>query len=122
MGWRPTRIQILDIPAKMVNLSQECFGRVFQPSLTYRKAGWTSNPDVWWINEVKLAVLLIKDDDMIEAAGARMATGHYARTDLQAEENQLRVHRRPSPREQTYQLLSILPLPHIFAPAQSMNI
>ena len=97
----------LDIPVKMVDLSKEYWARVFQPSLHYWEKGWTPNPDVWCNKEVKFGALLDKVDEMIGATGAWLATGHYACTDFDTQENLPRLLRHPSPKDQTYYLSSI---------------
>jgi tRNA-specific 2-thiouridylase len=68
----------LDIPCRMVDLSQQYWNRVFAPSLKTWEDGHTPNPDVWCNREVKFGALT----GAIRGAGITapwLAYGHYAR-------------------------------------------
>jgi tRNA-specific 2-thiouridylase len=73
--------QELDIPLHQVDFSSEYRQRVFEHFLAELRAGRTPNPDVLCNREIKFGVCL----DYARRLGAmRFATGHYARTCVEA--------------------------------------
>ncbi|KAF5369157.1 hypothetical protein D9615_009946 [Tricholomella constricta] len=70
----------LDIPCEMIDLSQEYWNRVFQPSLHSWEDGITPNPDVLCNREIKFGALL-EHLPMASSSSSKtwFATGHYAR-------------------------------------------
>lgn len=48
----------LDLPCQMIDLSQEYWNRVFEPSLKQWESGVTPNTDVWCNREIKFGALL----------------------------------------------------------------
>ncbi|EED82467.1 predicted protein [Postia placenta Mad-698-R] len=66
--------KMLDIPCEMVDLSQQYWTRVFEPSLQLWEKGQTPNPDIWCNREVKFGALM----DQLTGDDVWVATGHYA--------------------------------------------
>ncbi|KAG5639861.1 hypothetical protein DXG03_002777, partial [Asterophora parasitica] len=105
--------KVLDIPCEMVDLSQEYWNRVFQPSLHSWEDGATPNPDVMCNKEIKFGALL--DHLPMSSSGAGQtwfATGHYAQKSWSTPSS----HSAPRPKlvraldplkDQTYFLASI---------------
>ncbi|KAG8895133.1 hypothetical protein FRC01_012549, partial [Tulasnella sp. 417] len=77
--WEDVRrvCQVLDIPVRMIDLSQQYWTRVFEPSLDEWQRGLTPNPDVPCNREVKFGALM---DQALSGSNQWLATGHYART------------------------------------------
>ncbi|PPQ99221.1 hypothetical protein CVT24_009240 [Panaeolus cyanescens] len=70
----------LGLPCELIDLSQEYWNRVFEPSLKSWEAGISPNPDVWCNREIKFGALLDKLNRKAEAhQNSWFATGHYAR-------------------------------------------
>ncbi|KAF8077558.1 tRNA-specific 2-thiouridylase [Lyophyllum atratum] len=72
--------KVLDIPCEMIDLSQEYWNRVFEPSLRQWEDGVTPNPDVLCNKEIKFGALL--EHLPIPSSNSHktwFATGHYAR-------------------------------------------
>ena len=78
--WRDVRevCGILGIPYYSVNFTKEYWDRVFSYFLREYRAGRTPNPDVLCNREIKFRAFL---DFAKSLGGARMATGHFVRTD-----------------------------------------
>ncbi len=68
----------LDIPYYTVNFEQEYYDRVFSYFLSEYRRGRTPNPDVLCNSEIKFAAFLQHAQKL---GAAKLATGHYARTD-----------------------------------------
>lgn len=69
----------LQIPLRAINFAAEYWDRVFAYFLAEYRAGHTPNPDVMCNKEIKFKAFL----DYARSLGAsRIATGHYARVDL----------------------------------------
>ena len=69
----------LDVPFHARNFASDYWDRVFENFLSEYRAGRTPNPDVLCNREIKFKTFL----DHARALGAeRIATGHYARTDV----------------------------------------
>lgn len=69
----------LEIPLRAINFASEYWDRVFAWFLDEYRAGHTPNPDVMCNKEIKFKAFL----DYARSLGAsRIATGHYARVDL----------------------------------------
>ncbi|KAG9012124.1 hypothetical protein FRB94_011819 [Tulasnella sp. JGI-2019a] len=77
--WEDVRrvCRMLDIPVKMVDLTQQYWTRVFEPSLLDWTAGVTPNPDIACNKEIKFQALI---DATLEGPDGIIATGHYAGT------------------------------------------
>ncbi|KIO28011.1 hypothetical protein M407DRAFT_14811 [Tulasnella calospora MUT 4182] len=77
--WEDVRrvCQVLDIPVRMIDLSQQYWTRVFEPSLDEWQRGLTPNPDVPCNREVKFGALM---DQALSGSNQWLATGHYTRT------------------------------------------
>ncbi|KAH7929648.1 5-methylaminomethyl-2-thiouridylate-methyltransferase [Leucogyrophana mollusca] len=103
----------IDLPCRMIDLSQEYWTRVFEPALASWQSGVTPNPDVWCNKEVKFGALLQRlTRDSALSNTPWLATGHYARKDwISADSSQpprprlLRPH--DLAKDQTYYLSSI---------------
>ncbi|KAG8893829.1 hypothetical protein FRB99_001678 [Tulasnella sp. 403] len=67
---------MLDIPVKMIDLSQQYWTRVFEPSLEEWQRGITPNPDVPCNKEIKFGALM---DVALSGPNQWLVTGHYAR-------------------------------------------
>ncbi|KAF8176020.1 tRNA-specific 2-thiouridylase [Pholiota molesta] len=69
----------LDLPCELIDLSQQYWNRVFEPSLRDWESGLSPNPDVWCNKEIKFGALL---ERLPQHPGtyqdAWFATGHYA--------------------------------------------
>jgi len=70
----------LDIDIEVVNFSQEYKSRVFSIFLKEYEAGRTPNPDILCNSEIKFRAFLEKAIDM---GADRIATGHYARLQME---------------------------------------
>ncbi|EKM82332.1 hypothetical protein AGABI1DRAFT_67935 [Agaricus bisporus var. burnettii JB137-S8] len=68
----------LGIPCQMIDLSQEYWNKVFEPSLQVWESGATPNPDVWCNREIKFGSLLERLPTS-SIGNTWFATGHYAR-------------------------------------------
>lgn len=69
----------LEIPLRAINFAAEYWDRVFAYFLAEYRTGHTPNPDVMCNKEIKFKAFL----DYAHSLGAsRIATGHYARVDL----------------------------------------
>ena len=68
----------IDIPCYSVNFAKEYWDRVFSYFLKEYRAGRTPNPDVLCNREIKFRAFL---DFAMSLGAARMATGHFVRTD-----------------------------------------
>ena len=71
--------QSIGIPYYTVNFEQEYWDRVFSYFLKEYQAGRTPNPDVLCNKEIKFAAFL---DFAYKAGASKLATGHYAQTEL----------------------------------------
>ncbi|MBS1962126.1 MAG: tRNA 2-thiouridine(34) synthase MnmA [Bdellovibrionales bacterium] len=69
----------LDIPYYSVEFVQEYFDRVFRSFLREYEAGYTPNPDILCNREIKFDAFFEKAMDF---GADRLATGHYARTEI----------------------------------------
>ena len=78
--WRDVRdvCDGIGIPCYSVNFAKEYWDRVFSYFLKEYKAGRTPNPDVLCNREIKFRAFL---DFAMSLGAARMATGHFVRTD-----------------------------------------
>ncbi len=78
--WRDVRdvCDLIGIPYYSVNFAQEYWDRVFSYFLREYRAGRTPNPDVLCNREIKFRAFL---DFAMSLGAARMATGHFVRTD-----------------------------------------
>ena len=76
----------LGIPLHSVNFASEYWDRVFQHFLNEYRAGRTPNPDILCNKEIKFHAFL---DYALTLGADRIATGHYARTRVLAEQTQL---------------------------------
>ncbi len=78
--WRDVRdvCDLIGIPYYSVNFAREYWDRVFSYFLAEYKAGRTPNPDVLCNREIKFRAFL---DFAMELGAAKMATGHFVRTD-----------------------------------------
>jgi tRNA-specific 2-thiouridylase len=79
----------LGISLSAVNFSAEYWDRVFAGFLDEYNAGRTPNPDILCNSEIKFRAFL---DHALNNGAQKIATGHYARTDL-AEDGQHRLLR-----------------------------
>lgn len=105
----------LDLPCQMIDLSQEYWNRVFEPSLKQWESGVTPNTDVWCNREIKFGALLERlPAPTTSNKKPWIATGHYARKSWSTTPNS--PHTRPRPKllrpsdrgkDQTYYLSSI---------------
>ena len=68
----------IDIPCYSVNFAKEYWDRVFSYFLKEYRVGRTPNPDVLCNREIKFRAFL---DFAMSLGAARMATGHFVRTD-----------------------------------------
>ncbi len=68
----------IGVPAYSVNFAREYWDRVFSYFLKEYQAGRTPNPDVLCNREIKFRAFL---DFAMSLGAARMATGHFVRTD-----------------------------------------
>ncbi len=95
----------IGIPYYTVNFAREYRERVFSYFLAEYAAGRTPNPDVLCNCEIKFKAFL----DLAMAVGADfMATGHYARLDLDKSQNRVRLLRaRDANKDQTYFLAGL---------------
>lgn len=93
----------LEIPLRAINFAAEYWDRVFAYFLEEYRAGHTPNPDVMCNKEIKFKAFL----DYARSLGAsRIATGHYARVDLN--EGQYRLLRgRDQNKDQSYFLYTL---------------
>ncbi|RDB22190.1 tRNA-specific 2-thiouridylase MnmA [Hypsizygus marmoreus] len=72
--------KVLDLPCEMIDLSQQYWNRVFEPSLHQWEMGITPNPDVWCNKEIKFGALLEHlPVSSSKSSKTFFATGHYAR-------------------------------------------
>ncbi|GLB34533.1 putative tRNA methyl transferase [Lyophyllum shimeji] len=72
--------KVLGIPCEMIDLSQEYWNRVFEPSLHQWEDGVTPNPDVLCNKEIKFGALLERLPIFSSTSSTTwFATGHYAR-------------------------------------------
>ncbi len=76
----------LGIPLHSVNFASEYWDRVFQHFLNEYRAGRTPNPDILCNKEIKFHAFL---DYALTLGADRIATGHYARTRVLAEQTEL---------------------------------
>ncbi len=78
--WRDVRevCERIGIPYYSVNFAREYWDRVFSYFLKEYRAGRTPNPDVLCNREIKFRAFL---DFAMSLGAARMATGHFVRTD-----------------------------------------
>ena len=78
--WRDVRdvCDLIGIPYYSVNFAREYWDRVFSYFLKEYRAGRTPNPDVLCNREIKFRAFL---DFAMDLGAARMATGHFVRTD-----------------------------------------
>ena len=78
--WRDVRdvCDLIGIPYYSVNFAKEYWDRVFSYFLKEYRAGRTPNPDVLCNREIKFRAFL---DFAMTLGAARMATGHFVRTD-----------------------------------------
>jgi tRNA-uridine 2-sulfurtransferase len=88
----------LGIPLHSVNFSSEYWDRVFEHFLAEYRAGRTPNPDVLCNREIKFRAFL---EHAIGLGAARIATGHYARIERDAEGAHLRLA-ADADKDQTY--------------------
>ncbi|RLA09683.1 MAG: tRNA 2-thiouridine(34) synthase MnmA, partial [Gammaproteobacteria bacterium] len=76
----------LDIPLHTVNFSSEYWDNVFEYFLAEYRSGRTPNPDIMCNREIKFKAFL----EHAQTLGAtRIATGHYVRTNTDADQTQL---------------------------------
>ncbi|KAF9473011.1 5-methylaminomethyl-2-thiouridylate-methyltransferase [Pholiota conissans] len=69
----------LDLPCELVDLSQQYWNRVFEPSLRDWELGLSPNPDVWCNREIKFGALLERLPQLDKSyQNSWFATGHYA--------------------------------------------
>ena len=78
--WQDVRdvCDLIGIPCYSVNFAKEYWDRVFSYFLKEYRAGRTPNPDVLCNREIKFRAFL---DFAMSLGAARMATGHFVRTD-----------------------------------------
>ena len=78
--WQDVRdvCDLIGIPYYSVNFAREYWDRVFSYFLKEYRAGRTPNPDVLCNREIKFRAFL---DFAMSLGAARMATGHFVRTD-----------------------------------------
>ncbi|MDD3336723.1 MAG: tRNA 2-thiouridine(34) synthase MnmA [Eubacteriales bacterium] len=69
---------LIDIPYYSVNFAKEYYDRVFRTFLDEYQKGRTPNPDVLCNREIKFKAFL---DYAMKLGGAKMATGHFVKTD-----------------------------------------
>ncbi|KAG8856019.1 hypothetical protein FRB96_006586 [Tulasnella sp. 330] len=100
--------RMLDVPVKLVDLSQQYWTRVFEPSLSDWAEGITPNPDIVCNKEIKFQALI---DAALDGHDQALATGHYAAVGSVKSSLGIRRHTllRPidSLKDQTYFLSSI---------------
>jgi len=88
----------LDVPFHARNFAAEYWDRVFETFLDEYRAGRTPNPDVLCNREIKFKTFL----EHARALGAgRIATGHYARTDVLDGRHRL-LRARDANKDQSY--------------------
>lgn len=93
----------IGIPYYSVNFSKEYYERVFEHFLAEYRKGRTPNPDVLCNREIKFSAFL----DFAEKIGAdKIATGHFARIGMDAEEYTL-LRAADENKDQTYFLYMI---------------
>ncbi|KAF9053117.1 tRNA-specific 2-thiouridylase [Panaeolus papilionaceus] len=100
----------LDLPCELIDLSQEYWNRVFEPSLKSWEAGVSPNPDVWCNREIKFGALLDRLNIKAETLKKSwFATGHYARKAWSNSDTPRPQLLRPSDhnKDQTYFLAAI---------------
>ena len=78
--------QNLDIPLRSINFEKEYWDRVFNHFLDEYKKGRTPNPDILCNTEIKFKEFL---NYTIDLGVDKIATGHYARIELNRGKNQL---------------------------------
>ena len=88
----------IGIPLRTVNFSSEYWERVFSYFLSEYQAGRTPNPDVLCNKEIKFKAFL---DHAVTLGADRIATGHYARTDIHAGRHRL-LKARDTNKDQSY--------------------
>jgi len=88
----------IGIPLRTVNFSSEYWERVFSYFLSEYQAGRTPNPDVLCNKEIKFKAFL---DHAMTLGADRIATGHYARTDMHAGRHRL-LKARDANKDQSY--------------------
>ena len=88
----------IGIPLRTVNFSSEYWERVFSYFLSEYRAGRTPNPDVLCNKEIKFKAFL---DHAVTLGADRIATGHYARTDIHAGRHRL-LKARDANKDQSY--------------------
>jgi tRNA-uridine 2-sulfurtransferase len=88
----------LDVPFHARNFASDYWDRVFENFLSEYRAGRTPNPDVLCNREIKFKTFL----EHARALGAeRIATGHYARTDV-VDGRQRLLRGRDANKDQSY--------------------
>jgi len=88
----------LGVRLHTVNFAHEYWERVFSHFLSEYRAGRTPNPDVLCNREIKFRAFL---DHALALGASVIATGHYARSDCDAEGWHLRLGADPD-KDQTY--------------------
>jgi tRNA-specific 2-thiouridylase len=88
----------LGVRLHAVNFAAEYWDRVFSHFLAEYRAGRTPNPDILCNREIKFRAFL---DHALTLGAARIATGHYARSDQDAAGWHLRLSADPD-KDQTY--------------------
>jgi tRNA-specific 2-thiouridylase len=93
----------LDVPFHARNFAADYWDRVFENFLSEYRAGRTPNPDVLCNREIKFKTFL----EHARSLGAgRIATGHYARTDI-VDGRQRLLRGRDSNKDQSYFLYTL---------------
>ncbi len=95
----------LAIPLHLVNFSDEYRERVFSCFLAAHRAGLTPNPDVLCNREIKFRSFL---DHALALGAERVATGHYARTEVNRESGLIELRKASDPQKDQSYFLSLL--------------
>ena len=90
---------VIGIDIEAVNFSSEYKDRVFAGFLTEYAAGRTPNPDVLCNAEIKFKAFL---DHAMRLGAERIATGHYARVDRDAEGSYRLLKAKDATKDQSY--------------------
>ncbi|GAB3268775.1 MnmA/TRMU family protein [Chitinimonas naiadis] len=90
---------LVGIDIELVNFAKEYKDRVFAYFLSEYQAGRTPNPDVLCNAEIKFKAFL---DYAVSLGAERIATGHYAATDLDAEGRTRLLRGKDEGKDQSY--------------------
>nr|WP_314899982.1 tRNA 2-thiouridine(34) synthase MnmA [uncultured Deefgea sp.] len=90
---------LLEIDIELVNFATEYKDRVFAHFLAEYSAGRTPNPDILCNSEIKFKSFL---EFAIKLGGAKLATGHYAKTRLHEDGRTEMLRAADQSKDQTY--------------------